>query len=143
MQTIPSDQESTAQHEKDVVAKRLIKWHFSIEPEMYEIYRIRFPNEYEPGQPIRLLEVSNATFPTGEVMAFGFAPAGDITYPSIFAEVTPEELELIKQGKIPLPQGWDLSNSTFYNRADFGLKAWNLNQKKRQKYASQYWRTSK
>ena len=118
---IENVRDEDAQRDKDKVAEILIKWHFSIEPEMREIFRIRFPNEYQSGQPIRLLEISEATLPTGEVMAIGFAPAGEITYPCILAEVTPEELTLIKQGKIPLPSGWNLGKATYYNRADFGL----------------------
>ncbi len=106
----------TTTTKKDESAERLIDWHFSVQPDMREIYRIIMPSEDEPNDPIRLLEISDSTLPTGEVMAFGFRADGDIYYPSIIAEVTPDELERIRQGKIPLPSGWDINTARLYLR---------------------------
>lgn len=101
---------------KNEVAKRLIDWHFEIEPEMLKIYRILSPNEDAAGEPIKLLEVNAATVETGRVQAFAFGPADDITYPSVVAEVTPAEMEKIHQGEIPLPAGWSLETATAFLR---------------------------
>lgn len=101
---------------KDESAERLIDWHFQVEPEMLEIYRIIMPTEEEPDDPIRLLEVSASTLPTGEVMAFSFRAAGDIYYPCTVAIVTPNELERIRRGDIPLPSGWDIDTAIRYHR---------------------------
>ncbi len=101
---------------KDESAERLIDWHFQVEPEMLEIYRIITPTEEEPGDPIRLLEVSNSTMPAGSVMTFGFRAAGDIYYPSVVAEITPDEMERIRTGDIPLPSGWRLETARRYAR---------------------------
>jgi hypothetical protein len=98
-------------HDKDEVAASLIAWHFRIEPELRAIYRIMSANEDAAGEPIKLLEVNAATDETGRVVPFGFGPAGDITYPSVVAEVTPSEMDAIRQGKIALPAGWSLENA--------------------------------
>jgi hypothetical protein len=100
---------------KDEVAKRLIDWHFLVEPEMVEIYRFISPNdENAPSEPIKLLEVSDATFETGRVDTFGFGPADDITFPSVVALVTPDEMRRIRQGEIPLPNGWNLATAQHF-----------------------------
>jgi hypothetical protein len=43
---------------KDAAARRLIEWHFSVEPELREVYRIVTDNEESRDEPIRLLEVN-------------------------------------------------------------------------------------
>lgn len=98
-------------HEKDAVAASLIAWHFSIEPEMVAIYRFISANEDAVGEPIKLLEVNGATVETGRVVPFAFGPAGDITYPSVVAEVTPAEMEAIRRRAIALPAGWSLEGA--------------------------------
>jgi hypothetical protein len=47
---------------------------------------------------------------------FGFGPAGDITYPSVVAEVTPAEMEAIRQQRIALPSGWSLDDALEFPR---------------------------
>ena len=101
---------------KDAVAEKLIEWHFSVDSWTTEIYRFFTPNEDDPREPIKLLEISSATMPTGEVMTFGFAPAEDITYPSVIAEVTPEEMNDVRHGRIALPSGWNLQTAKHYPR---------------------------
>ena len=102
---------------KDAVAEKLIEWHFSVDPYTTEIYRFFTSDEDNPREPIKLLEINGATLPAGEVMTFGFAPAGEITYPSVVAEVTPEEMERIREGTIPLPSRWDLQTTKRYSRS--------------------------
>lgn len=103
-------------HEKDKVAKSLIDWHFRIEPELREVYRIISADEDADGEPIKLLEVNAASVETGRVVPFAFGAAGDITYPSVVAEVTPAEMDAILQDKIALPAGWSLANAQKFRR---------------------------
>lgn len=102
--------------EKDEVAASLIAWHFRIEPELAVIYRIISANEDAAGEPIKLLEVNAASVETGRVVAFAFGAAGDITYPSVVAEVTPAEMDAIRQRKIELPAGWSLESAREFPR---------------------------
>jgi hypothetical protein len=101
---------------KEDVARRLIDWHFQVEPELKAIYRIVVQNEDAPGEPIKLLEVNGATVETGRVDAFAFGPAEDITYPSVVAEVTPQEFERVRRKEIPLPAGWSLETAKEFLR---------------------------
>lgn len=63
----------SALHAKDAAAKRLIEWHFEVEPSLQEVYRIRMGDEGSFDEPIRLLEVNAATIPTGTVEPFRLA----------------------------------------------------------------------
>jgi hypothetical protein len=103
-------------HDKDEVTAGLIAWHFQIEPELRAIYRIMSAKEDAAGEPIKLLEVNGATVETGRVVPFAFGPAGDITYPSVVAEVTPAEMDAIRQRRIALPVGWSLENAREFLR---------------------------
>ena len=75
---------------------------------MQDIYRFVSQDEDRPGEPIKLLEVTNSTPATGSIVTFTFGPADDIIYPSTVAQVTPEEMGKIRLGEITLPDGWDL-----------------------------------
>jgi hypothetical protein len=101
---------------KDQVAQKLIDWHFQIEPETEEIYRFLAVDEDDAKEPIKLLEVSRATPATGEIMTFTFGPADDITFASTIAEITPDELELVRQDVIKLPHGWSFARSRKFKR---------------------------
>ena len=100
---------------KDEAARRLIDWHFSIEPEILKVYRFISPEEESPEEPIKLIEISTATFPTGRIDLFGFGPAGDVPYSMVIATVTPEEWDQVKTGTIPLPNNWDLKTAKAYS----------------------------
>lgn len=104
-------------NEKDEVAQRLVDWWFQVEPGIKEVYRFISPNEDAPNEPLKLLEISEATFDTGRVDIFGFAPDGDITVPVASGSVTPGEFERIRNGQIPLPTGWDLSTAKVYRQS--------------------------
>lgn len=82
------------------------------------IYRIRAEHEDREDEPIKLLEVNPGSSETGRVDSFLFDAAGDITYPSVVAEVTPRELELIKLDLLSLPQGWSLARAENYRAED-------------------------
>lgn len=102
--------------DKDKVADELIDWHFRVEPGTIAVYRIISPNEASPDEPIKLLEVNEETPETGRVDAFVFGPTSDIPCSTVIAMVTDKEMQLIEEGKIVLPEGWDLSRSRKYSR---------------------------
>lgn len=99
---------------KDEVTQNLIDWHFEVEPEITEVYRFLAQHEDSPREPIKLLEVSEATLAAGRVVPFGFGSTEEVPYPCIIANVTPEEMAQILEGAIPLPKGWDMSRSQHY-----------------------------
>jgi hypothetical protein len=80
--------------------------HFEIEPELVAIYRLEAPDETER-DPIKLLEVNRDTIPTG-IMPLGFppAPAQGVPYAIYLIEITPDEMDKIRAGDLPLPHGW-------------------------------------
>ena len=96
---------------KDEIAQKLIDWHFEVEPEITEVYRFIAPDEDNVLEPIKLLEVTEATMTVGSVMPFGFGATEEIPYRSIVATITPEEMQQIKSLEIPLPSGWDLETA--------------------------------
>jgi hypothetical protein len=96
---------------KEDVAQELVDWHFQMEPGIQEIYIISSNLEDEEDDPINLLEVDAQAVETGHVDAFRFNPAGDITYPSVVALITPYELEQIKHSALDLPAGWSLEKA--------------------------------
>jgi hypothetical protein len=101
--------------DRNDAAKRLIHWHFEIEPELQEVWLI-IDDGTSPDEPIKLLEVNAATPATGSVEPFSFPPADDIPYRTIIAEVTPEEFEALRERPNDLPPGWDLSRARRFQR---------------------------
>lgn len=99
-------------------ARHLIDWHFSVEPELQEVYRIVMDDEGSQDGPIRLLEVNAATVPTGSVEPFGFSPTAEIPFKTVIAEVTPEEFESLRSKPEALPRGWDLSRAERFIRPE-------------------------
>lgn len=102
--------------DKDTAAEQLIDWHFRVEPSLREVYRILAEDELSPNEPIKLLEINEATVETGEVSPFGFAGTDEIPFRTVIAEVTPQELERIRSDDIALPAGWSLSRARRYTR---------------------------
>ena len=95
---------------RDAATRLLVKKHFEIEPGVTRIFRLATGEAEASGvAPIRLLEVNEATAPSGIMpLHFGPAPAAGIPYPSTIVEVTPEEFEKIKTEELKLPEGWSL-----------------------------------
>jgi len=100
------------QDPKYEAAKRLIDWHFEVEPGMRQIFYIDLP-----GDRIGLLEVNEHTPPTGSVDPFVFSPSGDIPYTTVVAEITPEEYERLRSNPqaLPLPEGWSLDAASVFD----------------------------
>jgi hypothetical protein len=103
---------------KDAAARRLIEWHFTVEPELREVYRILVDNEESREEPIRLLEVNAATVSTGSVEPFAFSPTQEIPFRTVIAEITPEELESLRIHPEALPEGWNLSRAERFVRPE-------------------------
>lgn len=103
---------------KDAAARRLIQWHFKIEPELREVYRILLGDEGSQEGPIRLLEVNAATVPTGSVEPFTFSPTKEIPFRTVIAEITPEELASFRLNPDALPEGWSLSRAERFVRPE-------------------------
>jgi hypothetical protein len=103
-------------HAKDAAARRLIQWHFTVEPELREVYRIVMDDEGSQDEPIRLLEVNAATVPTGQIEPFAFSPTEEIPFRTVIAEITPEELESVRSHPESLPTGWSLSRAERFVR---------------------------
>ena len=103
---------------KDDAAKALIDWHFEIERDLEEVFLLVTDNESAPDEPIKLLEVNAATVPTGRVEFFAFAPAGDIPYRVVVAEITPAELKEIIESPERLLPGWDLARAKRFTRRE-------------------------
>jgi hypothetical protein len=101
---------------KDEAARELAEWHFGVEPELRRVIRIVTDNEDEPNEPIKLLEVNAATVATGSVEAYAFAPSPSVPFPTVIAEITPEEYERIQREEIRLPSGWSLAKTQLFDR---------------------------
>ncbi len=96
---------------KEEVIPELMEWHFQVDPEMTKAYRFLSPNEDDPREPIKFLEVSPGTPASGSVMTFTFGRTEEVPYLTTIATITPQEMEQVQRGEIPLPPGWDLSEA--------------------------------
>lgn len=101
---------------KDEAARELAEWHFGVEPDLTQVIRIVGDHEDAPGEPIKLLEVNAATVATGSVEPFAFAATESVPFPTVIAEVTPEEYERIRRNEIELPAGWSLAKTQLFSR---------------------------
>jgi hypothetical protein len=103
---------------KDQVAQELIAAHFAIEPYLQAVYRMVTENEASATEPIKLLEVNAATVATGSVTPFEFAPTQDVPFPTVIAEVTPAEFEVLQKDFSKLPKGWRLDRAQRFTRGE-------------------------
>ncbi len=97
--------------DKDKVARKLAAGHYQTDPTIVKIVRCSTGNEDEnrPDEPIKLLEVNEATIPSGIVpLQFDAHPSSGIDYPSVIVEVTPTEFQDIEAGQLQLPLGWQM-----------------------------------
>jgi hypothetical protein len=101
---------------KAETAKILADAHRRIEPTISRIIRLIAEQEQET-EPIKLLEVNPETSPAGVLpIVFGAAPP-QVPFPSVIVEVTEEEFEDIRAGRLSLPQGWRLGDELYPNAA--------------------------
>jgi hypothetical protein len=96
---------------REECARRLAEIHYQVEPGITQIFSINGPDSSNGrGQEsIRLLEVNEHTIPSGIVpLGFGANPSHGIDFPSVVVEVTPDEFEDIRGGRLKLPHGWSI-----------------------------------
>ena len=93
---------------KDEAAERLARAHFEIDSGVTRIYRlVRDEQESDPGEPIRLLEVSEYAIPSGLIpLRFPSHPSSGQPYAAEIVQIAPEELELVRTEQLMLPEGW-------------------------------------
>jgi hypothetical protein len=103
---------------KDDVAKELITYHFHVEPELMAVYRFKSNDEEASDEPIKLLEVNDATIPSGSIDPFIFASTKDVPYKTVIAEVTTSEFEMLRGDKSCWPEGWDLDRADRFSREE-------------------------
>ena len=101
---------------KDEAARELAEWHFGVEPDLEQVIRIVADDEDAADEPIKLLEVNAATVATGSVEPYAFAPSTSVPFPTVIAEVTPEEYGRIQRNEIKLPTGWSLTRTQRFER---------------------------
>jgi len=97
---------------RERAARGLVAWHFEVEPELREVY-VFVGGE---GEPIRLLEVNEATVRSDRFEAYVFAPTKDVAFPTAIAEVTPDELVQLRRTPGVLPPEWDLGRAEVFKR---------------------------
>lgn len=96
---------------KQDVARELARRHYALEPGISRIFTIvdQSVNEEQPDAPIKLLEVNEATVPSGILpLYFSPAPATGIPFPTVIVEVTPKEYHEIENNRLTLPVGWTI-----------------------------------
>lgn len=99
------------QNAKDVVAERVARAHYAVDPDIELIVKLEGPAsaEADPEEPIKLLEINPATSASGIVPIFFQAePARGIDYPVMIVEITPGEYGQILQSPSTLPNQWRL-----------------------------------
>jgi hypothetical protein len=96
---------------KDEMAEQMARNYYEIDDRLTHIIRILDPErEDDPGEPIKLLEVFSDAVPSGVILPVGF-PAHPETgryFRSQVVLIAPSELEKVRSGHLPLPQGWVL-----------------------------------
>jgi hypothetical protein len=100
--------------DKSEVARRLAESHYRTDATIVQIIRLSTGDEAEqsPDEPVKLLEVNEATVESGILpLGFNAHPESGIDYPCVIVEVTPREFEEINKGNLRLPNGWQMGES--------------------------------
>jgi len=87
----------------------LAELYYEIEPYLTHIYRLLAPPDIAAcdEEPVKLLEVSESTTPSGIVpLGFPAYPDDNIHHPTVIVEVTPGKFEQVVTGQLPLPDRW-------------------------------------
>jgi hypothetical protein len=96
--------------DKDRAARELVEWHYQIEPGLELVYRVLSDDEDNPKEPIKLVEINSTAVGTGSFEAFAFAPSADVPYTTVIAELTREQLQMLRSSGA-IPPGWNLDNA--------------------------------
>jgi len=86
----------------------LARSHFGVEPYLKHVFLIEPVKEGDPNEPIKLLEVVDGAIERGiEPVGFVADPAHGIEYPVVIVDVSPNEYQAIREGKLVLDhEGW-------------------------------------
>ena len=101
--------------DKDNIARMLAEAHHQQQNTITQIVRLLGSGEQETEgrEPIKLLEVNPATFPSG-IWPVAFTPEPpEIPVGSVIVEVTPAEHEDICAHRLVLPNGWTLGETLY------------------------------
>jgi len=102
-----------SEQEIEDVVRRMAREHFEIEEFLDRIIWLKAGGDEEE---IYLIEVNRDTIPSGSVMPFFIRESKKFSLPARLADVTPDEWEKIRAGKISLPRGWSLKNAVEFER---------------------------
>jgi len=105
-------QEVVMDERRQRAARDLVAWHFEVEPGLREVFVI----VGDEGEPIRLLEVNDATFRSVRFEAFVFGPTKDFPFSTAIAEVTSDDLAQLRRTPGALPAEWDLERAEIHKR---------------------------
>lgn len=91
------------------VATDLATAHRQGDPGTHIIKFMQAPNSND----LLLLEVTTSVPPVNETLPFGFAAdlANGVEYPSVVILLNPADWDLVREEKLPLPQGWNLKQA--------------------------------
>jgi hypothetical protein len=106
---------------KEEAARELIARHFRGEPALRRIYWIVTEADQSDDEPIKLLEVNQNAPTEGQIEFFNFSRSEHFPYRSLVAEISPTQLERVREGSILLPDGWDLATAREFRRSDVGI----------------------
>jgi hypothetical protein len=106
---------------KEEAARELIARHFRGEPALRRIYWIVTAADASDDEPIKLLGVNQDVSNEGQIEFFNFPPSEHFPYRSLVAEISPVQLERVREGVIMLPDGWDLREAREFRRSDVGM----------------------
>ena len=90
---------------RDAIAT-LVEWQSNSAYDDLEIYVIDDPSQTQ----VRLLETSDGFPETGRVDAYPMGRSDEFPFQSAVALIHRDELPRIREGKIALPAGWNLSS---------------------------------
>lgn len=96
------------------IVRRMAREHFEVEESIERIIWFKDAEKKE----IHLIEVNRDIFPEGMILLFYHKPTAKFPLPARIADVTPEEWEKVKNGVIPLPEGWSLDDVEILEREE-------------------------
>jgi hypothetical protein len=97
---------------RDEAARELAFSHGQAEEAVSKVIRLLSDREGDASEPIKLLEINANTFPAGIIPVI-FGDSADFPFASVIVEVTPDEFQSIRSGKLPLPEGWEMGETLF------------------------------
>lgn len=96
---------------RDEAARHLAELQTNLNPTLH-VYRVTSSDpqtEQSDSEPLKLLYVNEFTFPIDEIWPLGFEPtAASGNFPTIIIDVSPEQFDQIRDGKLRLPHDWKL-----------------------------------